>query len=328
MTTITSSSDNSLSLRQALEYCLDTLKMKQRFGFMIRTTTSVPITMTRTLGNWIIAMKLIAEWNGALSDRDYVFSQTQLYDFLTLASKVIEGRKANDNKIVLEILIDVMENYESFSHSLKSNYPRIIVDVISILHIGIDTNGTRVNPITVGKYYQSRKQQAIMIEEKRPEKISIATTTATTTITRVAPIHRKKIPLSKDELIERLVHITNRDRKELQKSIERLPYSDLKKISELSHNYSRLQHYSKLITKEEFKNEIQKELGRELRPYQLTRAANSIRRVQLYIENILDNKFILDASHGVNHVKHNLEYGYQLMNLIECKKRTRRQTTQ
>jgi hypothetical protein len=34
-----------------------------------------------------------------------------------------------------------MENYENFSGSLKSNYPRIIVDVISILHKGVDTNG-------------------------------------------------------------------------------------------------------------------------------------------------------------------------------------------
>jgi hypothetical protein len=76
-----------------------------------------------------------------------------------------------------------MENYESFSHSLKSNYPRIIVDVISILHRGIDTNGTKVNPISVGKYYQLRKQQDIMIEEKWLEKTSIATTVATTTIT-------------------------------------------------------------------------------------------------------------------------------------------------
>jgi hypothetical protein len=108
----------------------------------------------------------------------------------------------------------------------------------------------------------------------------------------------------------------------LEKSIERLSYSDLKKISELSRNYSKLQRYSsKLITKDEFKNEIQKEIGRELRPYQLTRAANSIRRVQLYIENILDNKFVHDASHGINHVKHNLEYGYSLMNLIELPRR-------
>jgi hypothetical protein len=37
-----------------------------------------------------------------------------------------------------------------FSHSLKSNYPGIIVDVISILHRGIDTNGIRVNPTVLG----------------------------------------------------------------------------------------------------------------------------------------------------------------------------------
>jgi len=40
-----------------------------------------------------------------------------------------------------------------------------------------------------------------------------------------------------------------------------------------------------------------------------------------YIENILDNKFIPDASHGINRIKHNLEYGYQLVNLIERKRR-------
>jgi hypothetical protein len=140
----TPSSDNLPSLIQALEYCLDVLKMKQHFEFMIRTTTNVSLTMVRTLGNWIIAMKLIADWNGALGNGDkYVLSQTQLYDFLALATKVIEGKKkASENKVVLEILRDIMENYESFSHSLKSNYPGIIVDVISILHRGIDTNGT------------------------------------------------------------------------------------------------------------------------------------------------------------------------------------------
>jgi|SRR6187200_51695 carboxypeptidase C (cathepsin A) len=213
-----------------------------------------------------------------------------------------------------------MENYESFSHSLKSNYPRIIVDVLSILHRGIDTNGTKVNPISVGKYYQSRKHQATMSEEKRLEKTS-TTVMTTTTATTAAAIHKEKIPLSNDELVERLVHITNRDRKELQKSIERLPYSDLKKISQLSRNYSKLERYSKLITKEQLKNEIQREIGRELRSHEIVRAANSVRRARSYIENILDNKFMPDASHGINHIKHNLEYGYRLMNLIELPRR-------
>ena len=131
------------------------------------------------------------------------------------------------------------------------------------------------------------------------------------TTTTAAAVHKEKIQLSNDELVERLVHITNRDRKELERSIERLPYLDLKKISQLSCNYSKLQHYSKLITtKEQLKNEIQRQIGRELRSHELTRAANSIRRAKIYIENILDNKFTLDASHGINHIKHNIEYGY------------------
>ena len=51
------------------------------------------------------------------------------------------------------------------------------------------------------------------------------------------------------------------------------------------------------------------------------RVANSVRRAISYIENVLDNKFIPDSSHGINHIKHNLEYGYSLMNLIELPRR-------
>ena len=292
-----------------LIYCLNVLRIKEDsevYANAVELAEKIPI---ESVNEWINAMKIIAN-----ASTNYIFSQSQLSDFLTLAAKVVERNKTSSDIIIFKMYRDIIENYYKFDDSLKSNYPGIIVDVISVIN-----RSPRVSPISIEKYYRSRKQQAAKVIEK---------TSTTTTATTAAAIYKEKIPLSKDELIERLVHITNRDRKELQKSIERLPYSDLKKISELSHNYSRLQHYSKLITKEEFKNEIQKELGRELRPYQLTRAANSIRRVQLYIENILDNKFILDASHGINHVKHNLEYGYQLMNLIECKKRTRRQTTQ
>jgi hypothetical protein len=143
-----------------------------------------------------------------------------------------------------------------------------------------------------------------------------------TTTTTAAAIHKEKISLSNDELIERLVQITNRDKITLQKAVEGLPHSDLKKISQLCRNYSKLQHYSKLLTaKEQLKNEIKREIGRELKSDGLIRAADSIRRAQTYIENILDNKFIPDSSHGINHIKHNLEYGYSLMNFIELPRR-------
>jgi len=64
------------------------------------------------------------------------------------------------------------------------------------------------------------------------------------------------------------------------------------------------------------KKNIQREIGREVRSDELGHAVRSIRRVQLYIENILD---------GINYVKHNLEYGYSLMNLIELPRRKRHQ---
>jgi hypothetical protein len=79
-----------------------------------------------------------------------------------------------------------------------------------------------------------------------------------------------------------------------------------------------------ITTKEQLKNEIKKEIGRELKSNELVRAANSIRRAKVYIENILDNKFVPDSSHGINHIKHNLEYGYSLMNLIELPRRRRK----
>jgi ribosomal protein L23 len=222
---------------------------------------------------------------------------------------------------------DIIENYDKFSDSLKSNYPGIIVDVISVINRGTDTKGTKVSIVGLERYYQSRKRQAVMSnavkEEHSPPIISPSSINTT-----AAAVH-KKILSSNNELVEKLAQITNRKRHDIEQSLTRLYDSDVKKINELCRNYSKLQHYSsKLITKEEFKNEIQKEIGRELRPYQLTIAANSIRRVQLYIENILDNKFVHDASHGINHVKHNLEYGYQLMNLIEGPRRIKRQRSQ
>ena len=281
-----------------LIYCLDVLKIKEDSEVYRNAVELAQKLPTESENKWTSATKIIAN-----TSVGYNFSQSQLSDFLTLAAKGIEQNKTSSG-IIFKIYRDIIENYQNFSDNLKSNYPGVIVDVISAIN-----RGSRVHLISIEKFYLSRKQEAAKGKEK------------TSAMTTAAAIHKEKLPLSTDELIVRLVHITDRDIMALQKSIERLPYSDLKKISELCHNYSKLQRYSKLITKEQLKNEIQKEIGRELRPYQLTRAVNSIRRVQLYIENILDNKFVHDASHGINHVKHNLEYGYSLMNLIELPRR-------
>ena len=287
-----------------LTYSLNVLKIKEDsevYRNAIKLAEKAPIE-----GNeWIIAMKTIAN-----ASRNYIFSQSQLSDFLTLAAKVIEQNQTSSG-IIFKMYKDIIENYDKFGDNLKSNYPGVIVDVISVIN-----RDSSINPISIEKFYLTRKQEAALANEEKGHLKKTSTTTTT-----AAAIHKEKLPLSKDELIVSLVRITNRDMMALQKSIERLPNSDLKKISELCRNYSKLQHYSKLITKEQLKNEIQREIGRELKSYELIRAADSIRRAQTYIENILDNKFIPDSSHGINHIKHNLEYGYSLMNLIELPRR-------
>src|ERR671930_1932981 len=96
----------------------------------------------------------------------------------------MEGKKISN--VILKMYRDIMGNYDS----LKSNYPRIIVDVISILNKGVDTKGTKVNPINIEKYYQSRMQQGTMTEEEGEEKTARPTAAAA-----AAAIHKEKILL-------------------------------------------------------------------------------------------------------------------------------------
>jgi hypothetical protein len=303
-----------------LIYCLDALKIKEDSEVYKNASKLVENVAIESENEWVSATMIIAN-----ASPGYNFSQSQLADFLTLAAKGIEEKRTSSEIIVFKMYRDIMENFDKFGDSLKSCYPEIVVDVISVINQGMDTNGNKVSTIGLERYYQSRKQQAVMREEVKEEPL-IAVALSTSTTTKAAAIYNKKIPTSSNDLVEILTHITKRKRQDIRQSLATLQESDLKRINNLCRNYNKLQHYSsKLMTKEEFKNEIQKGIGIELRPYQLTRAANSIRRLQPYIENILDNKFILDASHGINHVKHNLEYGYQLMNLLE---RTRRRIRQ
>jgi hypothetical protein len=323
-----------MSLMETLLYCLNILKIEKDneiYSDALELVQKDPKESGNVSNEWIKAIKIIA--NAYSSLVSYVFSQSQLSDFLTLSAKGIEEKRMSSqiiNNVIFKIYRDTIENYENFSHSLKLNFPTIVVDVISIINQGIDTKGTKVSSIGIEKYYQLRKQQLTMTREEmkkewKPQVTVIATSTT------AATIHKKRLLLSNKDLVERLAQITNRERKELEESLARLQDSDLKRINEICLNYSRLEKYSRLITEgsgQEFRQEIETELGREIAAYQLGRAANSVKRVRVYIENILDNNFITDVSHGINHVKHNLEYGYQLMNLIERTRRTIQKKTQ
>jgi hypothetical protein len=230
-----------------LLYCLDVLKIKEDsevYRNAVELAQKIPVESSN---EWTSAMKIIA--NASIG---YTFSQSQLSDFLTLAAKGIEEKRTSSEIITFNMYKDILENYNKFSDSLKSNYHGIIVDVISVINIGMDTKGTKISIVGLERYYKSRKQQALIREE---EPLT------------AAAIHKEKIPTSRNDLIENLARITNRKRQELEQSLATLQESDLKKIADLCRNYNKLQHYSsKLITKQEFKLELQKEIGIEIRP--------------------------------------------------------------
>ena len=116
---------NSLSLRQAVDYCLNILKIKDNSEIYRNITKSIqkriPLEIIKTHGNWITAMMIISDCSRIVKDSRIInnnnnsFSQSQLYDFLTLATKLIEEEKGEQkrigqvNNIILKIK-DIMEN--------------------------------------------------------------------------------------------------------------------------------------------------------------------------------------------------------------------------
>jgi hypothetical protein len=298
--------NNYTALTNALIYSLDILNVKQEteVGREIAELAVKRLPQNGfSCGKWLTVTKTIADLC-AENDR-HIFSQSELYDFLTLATKQID--KKNDkvfasSNIVFKIYRDIMENYQSANQSLKANYPKIIVDMVSVLIDGRDTFGKEVSAHSIERYYQARK-----LEIRQPKRDS-----------------NKHIGIVEKDyhLVESLSQITRRNRSDLIESLSKVDSADVEKLTDLCLNYDKLQKYGSIISSEgEFKKEVEIELGRRLTYNQLQHASVSVRKSRDYIENVLDGKFAPHGSHGINHVRHNLEYGYQLMGLIERKKR-------
>ena len=133
-----------------LIYSLDVLKIKEDSEvYRHAVELAQKASIEKNNNEWISAMKTIAN-----ASRNYVFSQSQLSDFLTLAANGIEHSKTSSEIIIFNMYRDIIENYDNFTDSLKSNYPGIIVDVISTIN-----RDSKVNPFIIEKYYQLKKQE-------------------------------------------------------------------------------------------------------------------------------------------------------------------------
>lgn len=306
------------SVLEKVNYCIDILNIEK--GDKINKNIDKLVVQYATTdilkayGRHIVAMKIVAELCASVGIN---YNRSELYDFLTLTAQAIMVEQTRANQIVLKIYRDIMENYQNFNDSLKLNYPRIIVDVLAIIHKGEDTNHQRVGVNAIEEYYQSRKVKASHLDSTPMDTEGAVTTTASAKDMYISPRENAK----DQQLIAALIQITGRKHTSIKDSLTNLSGSDIKRISNLCTNYTKIKRYYKLVDSKEFRHELEKELDRQLTYNQIQRAVMSIKKVRKYIEDLLDKKFVPHESHGINHTKHNLEYGYQLMGLIERSRR-------
>ena len=318
------------ALEDDLDYCIDILKIDKhddgktetRIKKLLHTQN---IAFFSTYHKRLITLKIIADFITLTSN---TLTQSQLYDFLMLSTAAVvsaEGVRGSKrlpqgttNDIVFKIYRDLLENYQAASDILKLNYPGIIVDVVAVLNNGIDTSGKQVSAYGVYDYYLSRKSEPV------------SNNIAGVDISNKIPAsdedkNKTERDASNNDLVQSLVRITGRNSKEIEESLTRLNNSDIERIRNLCVNYPKIDKYCRLIAadRKHFTDEIEREYGgkKKLTKYQIQIAVISIKKVREYIENVLDRKFVPHSSHYINHTKHNLEYGYQVMGLIESSKR-------
>jgi hypothetical protein len=278
---------------------LDNMDMKRNIVEISRNTTH-----QNPSEKWFYALKIISIY--AVKNKEF-FSQSQLYDLLTIMSRITDERKKDVvNTITFSIYRDIMENYNKINENLKLIFPVIIVNLMYIIKYGQDIEGNSVNLFAINNYYQNSK---LNVENELKKILSFE-------------IESNSIQdIQESEIFEILEKLTKRNEKEIQNAFQSLIEPDKQKIKNICRNYHKLLEYSQLMSTHRFSELIEKEAGKKLSESQIQHAANSIKKTKTYLESILDGSFVPKGKHGINHVKHNLEYGFQLMGIIQSRRR-------
>ncbi len=119
-----------------------------------------------------------------------------------------------------------------------------------------------------------------------------------------------------DGVIHGISRITGRDCLSIRQSLTTLPNKEIKKLHDLCNNYDKIFRYGKLDNPKDFKLAVELDLKRPLSDKQSRHSQTCVKKVRYYVESMLDRKFEPHLTHGINHVKHNFEYGYSLAGLI------------
>jgi uncharacterized protein YfbU (UPF0304 family) len=263
--------------------------------------TSRNILAQNPSDKWFSVLKMLCIYS---IKNNTVFDQAQLYDLLTVLSKITDEKKKNVvSTITFNIYKDIMENYNKLDDSLKLVFPYIIVNLMYILKYGHDLEGKSINLHSINNYYQISKINA----ENELKKIM--------------SLDMEFNKTTDNKIIETLEKLTGRNEKTIQTAFQNLIESDKKKVIDVCNNYEKLQEYYKIIETNEFTEIIEREAGRKLTGSQLQHAIYSIKKTKTYLENLLDGTFVPKGKHGINHIKHNMEYGFQLAGIIQSRRK-------
>lgn len=250
---------------------------------------------------WFYVLKIVSIY---CVKNSIIFYQSQLYDLLTILSRILDDRKKDVvNTITFNIYKDIMENYNKLSDTLRLIFPVVIVNLMYILKYGHDLEGKPINIYTINNYYQNSK---LNLENELKKILSFNIEINNTQDNKIVRILKK---------------ITERNEKEIQIAFQNLIESDQKKIEDICDNYQKLQEYCKIIETDGFSEVIEKEARRKLSGSQLQHAVYSLKKTKLYIESLLDGAFVPRGKHRINHIKHNIEYGFQLAGIIQSKRK-------
>jgi hypothetical protein len=309
------------SLYDALLHYFNNLKISSDdplFSTSMSYVEKISVRELQVQPNFLEAVRVIVQ---AAREIGYIFDHSELSDILTIAVGEIRKYRREEEKslqtfdqVVFNIYKDLNENYQSFNDFLKESYPEILVNVISVIHSGKDASGVRIDSYNAEAYYRTRKDQQDVAQSFNLDfsKVEVSQVRK--------PVAGRVI--SDQRLVDSLAQITGRTTESVRDALQGLSEYDLNSIKDLCSNYNKLQKYYNIAGDErEFKEIAERELGRKLLDSQIQHAILSVRRSKIYIENILDDKFVPDKSHGINHVKHNLEYGYQLIGIIQSKRK-------
>ncbi|HEY6534387.1 MAG TPA: hypothetical protein VIY08_01040 [Candidatus Nitrosocosmicus sp.] len=290
----------------------------------------------KILNPYVTTLKTIAYH---FQSNPVLLTHSKIYDFFVTSYKFLSFmlQKTGDNykyseldlndPVIFDICNDILNNYVNYDDSIKIQIPNLIVDVLSTVFFKSDPYGIKVSSFQIKSYYMSKKESIVNKKYSYPSIILSNDLQKTEPIlveknSDALFVFVNKICLNNDnsfndDIVFRISQITHRHFDSVKSSLSTLNYKEIKKLVEICNNYNKIIKYGKFDSIQDFKTELEKDLRRSLSDKQVRHSLISVKKVQFYVEGILDNKFEVHPTHGINHVKHNFEYGYRLVGLLK-----------